>query len=335
MVRHSVLDLAPIPEGGTAANALSASVDLARHAEGLGYTRFWVAEHHNMPGIASSATAVLIGHLAANTRTIRVGSGGIMLPNHAPLMVAEQFGTLETLYPGRIDLGLGRAPGTDQATARALRRYADQADQFPRDVMELIAFLDSAPGATRVSAIPGAGTHVPVWLLGSSTFGAELAALLGLPYAFASHFAPEMIDAALAVYRQNFRPSDRFDAPYAAIAVNVYAADTDEEARYLQSSQLQAIANLRSGRPGKLPRPTHDIKSAIDPHMMPLVEGMQRFSAVGTMERVRERLSDILAQTRADEIFVVGAIHDHAARLKSFRLAAEAFAELPVVAAAE
>lgn len=335
MVRHSVLDLAPVPEGGTAADALAASVDLARHAEEWGYTRYWVAEHHNMPGIASSATAVLIGHLAAMTKTIRVGSGGIMLPNHAPLMVAEQFGTLETLFPGRIDLGLGRAPGTDQATARALRRYAGQADQFPQDVMELIAFLDVEPGTTRVSAVPGAGTHVPVWLLGSSTFGAELAAMLGLPYAFASHFAPDMINEALAIYRRTFRPSDRLAAPYAAIAVNVYAADTDEEARYLQTSQLQAMANLRSGRPGLLPRPTRDLAGVLDPRLMPMVEGMQRVSAVGTMANVRRQLDEHIARYQPDEIFVVGAIHDHQARLKSFRLAAEAFAGLSARAVAE
>ena len=335
MVRHNVLDLAPIPEGGSAAGALAASVDLARHAETWGYTRYWVAEHHNMPGIASSATAVLIGHLAANTETIRIGSGGIMLPNHAPLMVAEQFGTLETLFPGRIDLGLGRAPGTDQATARALRRYAEQADQFPNDVMELIAFLDAAPGATRVSAIPGAGTRVPVWILGSSTFGAELAALLGVPYAFASHFAPNMIDDALAIYRQKFRPSDRLEAPLAAIAVNVYAAASDEEARFLQSSQMQAIANLRTGRPGPLPRPTHDVAAAIGPEMMPLVEGMQRVSAVGSPETVRRQLADIVARYQPDEVFVVGAIHDHAARLNSFRLAAEALSALEERAVAE
>ncbi len=335
MVPHSVLDLAPIPEGGTAADALAASVDLAQQAEAWGYTRYWVAEHHNMPGIASSATAVLIGHLAAKTSTIRVGSGGIMLPNHAPLMVAEQFGTLETLFPGRIDLGLGRAPGTDQATARALRRYAEQADKFPNDVMELIAFLDVAPGATRVSAIPGAGTHVPVWILGSSTFGAELAAMLGLPYAFASHFAPNMISDALAVYRQNFRPSDRLAAPHAAIAINVYAAGSDEEARYLQSSQMQAIANLRSGRPGPLPRPTHDLASVIDPNLMPLVEGMQRVSAVGTMANVRRQIAGHIARYEPDEIFVVGAIHNHQARLTSFQLAAEAIAGLPSRAVAE
>lgn len=335
MVHLSVLDLAPIAEGRTAGDALASSVDLARHAEALGYTRYWVAEHHNMPGIASSATAVVIGHLAANTSTIRVGSGGIMLPNHAPLMVAEAFGTLETLYPGRIDLGVGRAPGTDPLTTRALRRYAGQADQFPRDVMELIAFLDSEPGTTNVSAIPGAGTKVPVWILGSSTFGAELAALLGLPYAFASHFAPNMLEEALRVYRQTFRPSDRLAAPYSAIAINVYAADSDEEARYLQSSQLQAIANLRSGRPGPLPYPTHDVAGRIGPDLMPLVEGMQRVSAVGSVATVRRQIANHIARYEPDEIFVVGAIHDHDARLTSFRLTAEAVAGLPTRAAGE
>ncbi len=335
MVTYNVLDLSPIPEGGTAADALSRSTDLAQHAEAWGFSRFWVAEHHNMPGIASSATAVLIGHLAANTSTIRVGSGGIMLPNHAPLMVAEQFGTLETLYPGRIDLGLGRAPGTDQATARALRRYADQADQFPQDVAELIAFLDSRPGETRVAAIPGAGTQVPVWILGSSTFGAELAALMGLPYAFASHFAPNMLEDAIAVYRRNFRPSDRLAKPRFAMAVNVYAAETDEEAHYLRSSQMQAIANLRSGRPGPLPRPVSDVSAVISPNMMPLVEGMQRVVAVGAPATVRQSLAAITARYQPDEIFVVSAIHDHAARLTSTRLAAEALAELSAAAAAQ
>ncbi|RAI04410.1 alkane 1-monooxygenase [Acuticoccus sediminis] len=335
MVTYNILDLSPIPEGGTAADALARSTDLAQHAEQWGYTRFWVAEHHNMPGIASSATAVLIGHLAANTKTIRLGSGGIMLPNHAPLMVAEQFGTLETLYPGRIDLGLGRAPGTDPVTTRALRRYGDQADQFPQDVAELIAYLDSRPGETRVSAIPGAGTHVPVWILGSSTFGAELAAVMGLPYAFASHFAPNMLEDALAVYRRNFRPSDRLEQSRFALAVNVYAADTDEEAQYLRSSQLQAVANLRSGRPGPLPRPVRDLTAVVSPNVMPLVEGMQRFSAVGSPATVRRTLANMIAHYEPDEIFVVAAIHDHEARLKSMRMAAEVLADLPAAAAAE
>ncbi len=335
MVPYSILDLAPIPEGRTASDALAASVDLARHAEGWGYSRYWVAEHHNMPGIASSATAVLIGHIAAHTETIRVGSGGVMLPNHAPLMVAEQFGTLDALFPGRIDLGIGRAPGTDQATARALRRYADQADAFPSDVMELIAFLDAAPGATRVSAVPGAGSRVPVWILGSSTFGAELAAALGLPYAFASHFAPAMLEEALAVYRRSFRPSDRLAAPYAAIAVNVYAAATDDEARFLQSSQLQAIANLRTGRPGPLPRPVEDVAAVIGPELMPMVEGMQRISAVGSPATVRRQLGAILGRYQPDEVFLVGAMHDHAARLASFRMAAETLTHLPMRAAGE
>ena len=335
MVTYNILDLSPIPEGGTAADALANSTDLARHAESWGYSRFWVAEHHNMPGIASSATAVLIGHLAAHTSTIRVGSGGIMLPNHAPLMVAEQFGTLATLYDGRIDLGLGRAPGTDQATARALRRYADQADQFPSDVAELIAFLDARPGETRVSAIPGAGTRVPVWILGSSTFGAELAALLGLPYAFASHFAPNMLEDAIMVYRRNFRPSDRLAEPRFAMAVNVYAAETDEEAHYLRSSQLQAIANLRTGRPGPLPRPVRDLSAVIHPDVMPLVEGMQRVVAVGSPATVRQSLAGIVSRYEPDEVFVVSAIHDHAARLTSVRMAAEALADIPAAAAAQ
>ena len=251
MQHFSLLDLSPIPEGRSAADALANTVDLARAAEKAGYHRYWLAEHHNMPGIASAATAVVIGHVAAATRTMRVGAGGIMLPNHAPLVVAEQFGTLATLYPGRIDLGLGRAPGTDMATARALRRHMAPEDAFPRDVQELIGYLGDPPEGAPVRAIPGEGTNVPVWILGSSLYGAQLAAYLGLPYAFASHFAPAMLEEALAIYRRTFRPSDRLEKPHVMIAAGVCAADTDAEAEFLRSSQLLAFARLRTGTAGQ------------------------------------------------------------------------------------
>ena len=254
MIPYSVLDLSPVPEGETTATALRNTLALAQSAEALGCSRFWLAEHHNMPGIASASTAVLIGHVAAGTRTIRVGSGGIMLPNHAPLMVAEAFGTLAELFPGRIDLGIGRAPGTDQPTMRALRRGLGGADSFPKDVVELIGYFGDAESGTGVRAIPGRGTHVPVWVLGSSLYGAQLAAHFGLPYAFASHFAPGDLEQAITVYRNTFRPSDRLEKPKFMLAVNVFAAGSDAEGYYLKSSMQQAFANLRSGRPGKLPR---------------------------------------------------------------------------------
>ncbi|WP_420393545.1 LLM class flavin-dependent oxidoreductase [Acuticoccus sp.] len=330
----SVLDLSPIPEGGTPADALANSVALARHAEALGYTRYFLAEHHNMPGIASSATAVVVAHIAASTTTIRVGSGGIMLPNHAPLMVAEAFGTLATLHPGRIDLGLGRAPGTDGLTARALRRYASSADAFPQDVAELITYLDAEPGSLPVNAVPGAGTRVPVWILGSSTFGAELAAAFGLPYAFASHFAPAALEAARDIYRERFRPSERLAAPHFAMAVNVFAADSDDEGRRLMTSQMQAFANLRSGRPGPLPRPVDDVDAVIGRALRPLVDEALKVNAVGSPATVRDRLAAIVARHRPDEVFVVGAIHDPAARLASYTVAARAMAELEALAAA-
>ena len=255
MTVYSMLDLAPVPEGSTVAQALGRSARLAQHAEAHGYHRFWLAEHHNMPGIASAATAVVIGHVAAHTKTIRVGSGGIMLPNHAPLVIAEQFGTLAELYPGRIDLGLGRAPGTDMLTARALRRNLESSDNFPQDVVELLHYLDDADEGQKLRAIPGAGTHVPVWILGSSLFGAQLAAHLGLPYAFASHFAPAALDDAAEVYRQTFRPSAFLDKPYFMLAANLFAAATDAEGRTLKTSMQLAFAQLRTGKPGKLPRP--------------------------------------------------------------------------------
>ena len=333
-IPYSILDLSPIVEGGSAAESFRNTLDLARHAEGWGYNRYWLAEHHNMPGIASAATSVLIGHVAGGTATIRVGSGGIMLPNHAPLVIAEQFGTLATLYPGRIDLGLGRAPGTDMATARALRRTLDSGDGFPQDVLELIGYLDDPEPGQRLCAVPGAGTRVPVWILGSSLYGAQLAAHLGLPYAFASHFAPAALDQAVAVYRQAFRPSAHLQAPYFMLALNVFAAETDAEALYLKSSAQQATANLRSGRPGKLPRPVEDIGAHIDRSMMPVIEQAYACSVHGAPETVRRMLLPFLDRYRPEEVIFNGQIHDHAARLRSFEVAAEVMRSLGRVEAA-
>ena len=321
-MKYSLLDLAPVAEGTSTADALHNSLDLAQLAEAEGYHRFWLAEHHNMPGIASAATAVVIGHIAAGTRTIRVGAGGVMLPNHAPLVIAEQFGTLASLFPGRIDLGLGRAPGTDMATARALRRHLDQADEFPQDVLELISYFAAAVPAARVHAYPGQGTLVPVWILGSSLYGAQLAAYLGLPYAFASHFAPAMLEAAAATYRATFRPSQHLDAPWFMMAAGVCAADTDAEAEFLRSSQVLAFARLRSGRPGKLPRPTHDL-SEVPPQVMAGVEEALACAAVGAPDTVATRLKALITRYTPDEIMLTGMIHDHPARLKSFRIAAD------------
>jgi luciferase family oxidoreductase group 1 len=331
MQHYSFLDLAPVPEGQTAAEALAATVDLAEAAERAGYHRYWLAEHHNMPGIASAATPVLIGHVASHTRTMRIGAGGIMLPNHSPLVVAEQFGTLATLYPGRIDLGLGRAPGTDMVTARALRRHMAPEDTFPQDVQELIAYLGDAVGP--VQAIPGTGTHVPVWILGSSLFGAQLAAWLGLPYAFASHFAPTHLDEALEVYRRSFRPSDRLERPHVMIAVGVSAADTDEEATYLRSSQLLAFARLRTGRPGKLPRPTHDLSEVPAP-ILAQARAALSCSAVGSPGTVRQQLTALIARHRPDEIMITGMMHDHGASVRSLEIAAGVLADLVQPAAA-
>jgi luciferase family oxidoreductase group 1 len=331
MQHYSFLDLAPVPEGQTAAEALAATVDLAEAAERAGYHRYWLAEHHNMPGIASAATPVLIGHVASHTRTMRIGAGGIMLPNHSPLVVAEQFGTLATLYPGRIDLGLGRAPGTDMVTARALRRHMAPEDTFPQDVQELIAYLGDAVGP--VQAIPGTGTHVPVWILGSSLFGAQLAAWLGLPYAFASHFAPTHLDEALEVYRRSFRPSDRLERPHVMIAVGVSAADSDEEATYLRSSQLLAFARLRTGRPGKLPRPTHDLSEVPAP-ILAQARAALSCSAVGSPGTVRQQLTALIARHRPDEIMITGMMHDHGASVRSLEIAAGVLADLVQPAAA-
>ncbi|BDA86689.1 hypothetical protein Sa4125_42310 [Aureimonas sp. SA4125] len=324
MIPYSVLDLSPIPEGGTATDALANSLALARHAESLGYNRFWLAEHHNMTGIASAATAVVIGHVAGGTRTIRVGSGGIMLPNHAPLVIAEQFGTLATLYPGRIDLGLGRAPGTDMNTARALRRSLDNSDNFPQDVMELLAYFAEAGPNQRVRAVPGVGTNVPVWILGSSLYGAQLAAHLGLPYAFASHFAPAALAQAVEVYRETFRPSEYLDAPYFMLAMNVFAGETDAEGRRIRSSMEQAFANLRTGKPGPLPRAVDDIDAVIDPMTRAGVDEALSVSATGSPQTVAREIETLVSRYAPDEIIITGQIHDQAARLRSFEIAAQA-----------
>ncbi|GAB4528585.1 MAG: LLM class flavin-dependent oxidoreductase [Roseibium sp.] len=334
MKHFSLLDLSPVPESGTAAEALANTVDLARTAEKAGYHRYWLAEHHNMPGIASAATAVVIGHVAGATNTMRVGAGGIMLPNHAPLIVAEQFGTLATLYPGRIDLGLGRAPGTDMETARALRRHMAPEDGFPQDVAELMAYLGPARDGARVRAIPGEGTHVPVWILGSSLYGAQLAAFLGLPYAFASHFAPDMLAEALSIYRSTFKPSAFLSEPYAMMAAGVCVADSDEEADFLRSSQRLAFARLRSGHPGKLPRPTSNIGAEVPAPVLAQVDHALSCSATGSPATVRERLKELIETHRPDELMVTGMIHDHAARLRSFELAAGVLEELLVHEAA-
>jgi len=323
MQNFSLLDLSPISEGSTTADALANTVDLAKAAERFGYHRYWLAEHHNMPGIASAATAVVIGHVAAATRSMRIGAGGIMLPNHAPLVIAEQFGTLATLYPGRIDLGLGRAPGTDMATARALRRHMAPEDSFPQDVQELIGYFGEMPEGTPVRAIPGVGTQVPVWILGSSLYGAQLAAYLGLPYAFASHFAPALLDEALTVYRRTFRPSVWLDKPHVMVAAGVCAAETDAEAGFLRSSQLLAFARMRTGKPGKLPRPVQDVALEIPAPVMAQVAQALSCSAIGSAATIRAQLGGIIDTYRPDELMVTGMIHDHTARVRSFEIAAE------------
>ena len=329
MQHYSLLDLSPIPEGGTASDALQNTVELAQAAEKAGYYRYWLAEHHNMPGIASAATAVVIGHVAGATNTIRVGAGGNMLPNHAPLMVAEAFGTLATLYPDRIDLGLGRAPGTDGQTMRALRRSMPTAeDTFPHDVQELISYLDDASVNTAVRAIPGAGTQVPVYILGSSLYGAQLAAHFGLPYAFASHFAPDMLEQALAMYRSGFRPSRFLEKPHVIVAAGVCAAETDEEAAYHRSSQILGFAQLRTGKPGKLPLPVHDVSSVVPPAVLQQVKHALSCSATGSATTVERELTAIVARYQPDELIVTGMVHDHTARLRSFAIAADVLKEL-------
>jgi luciferase family oxidoreductase group 1 len=328
MIPVSVLDLVPITQGSGPGEALQRSVELARHAEALGYRRFWVAEHHNMPGIASAATAVVIGHIAGGTSTIRVGAGGIMLPNHAPMVIAEQFGTLEALYPGRIDLGLGRAPGTDGYAAQALRRDPMQANRFPQDVQELQAFLAPVQPGQAVRAVPGAGADIPLWILGSSTFGAQLAAMLGLPYAFASHFAPDDLLEAGRLYRSTFRPSEANAAPYFMAGLNVVAAETDEEARYLFTTIQQGFANLRRGRPGPYQPPIEDIEAYWSPSERAQAMHMLRYAVVGSPATVRAGIEEFVELTGVDELMVVSAVFEHDARLRSYEIIAEAAREV-------
>lgn len=324
MIPLSILDLAPIPLGSDAAQALRNTLDLAQHAERWGYRRYWLAEHHNMPGIASAATSVVIAHVAGGTKTIRVGSGGIMLPNHAPLVIAEQFGTLEALFPGRIDLGLGRAPGTDMMTARALRRdLAESAENFPRDVVELQAYFEPVQPGQRIRAVPGAGLRVPIWLLGSSLFSAQLAAMLGLPFAFASHFAPDYLMHAAALYRQEFKPSDQLDKPHFMMGVGAFVAETDAEARHLFTSVQQSSVNLRLGKPARLPPPvamTDEL--AADLERTGAARALS-YAAVGAPATVKRRLQDFIAAVQPDEIMATAMIYDHAARLRSFELLAD------------
>jgi luciferase family oxidoreductase group 1 len=328
MIPFSVLDLSPITEGSTAVQSFRNTLDLAQHAEGWGFNRYWLAEHHGMPGIASAATAVLIGHVAGGTRTIRVGAGGIMLPNHSPLVIAEQFGTLESLYPGRIDLGLGRAPGSDPVTARALRRnLASDPDEFPRDVVELMDLMSDQP-RQRIRAVPGTGVKVPVWILGSSLFGAQLAAMLGLPYAFASHFAPADLMQAVELYRASFKPSGPLAKPYVMLGFNVFAADTDEEAQLRATSAQQAFVNLRSGRPGKLPPPMPGYRDKVGPAERAVLDSVLSCAAIGSPGTVRRELQAFLDRTGADELMITSQIFDHTARLRSYEIAAQVRGEL-------
>ncbi|WP_421565793.1 LLM class flavin-dependent oxidoreductase [Ochrobactrum sp. EDr1-4] len=327
MIPLSVLDLSPVPEGSDAGQSLRNTLELAQQAQKLGFTRYWLAEHHNMPGIASAATSVVIGHVAAGTSTIRIGAGGIMLPNHSPLVIAEQFGTLASLFPGRIDLGLGRAPGTDQMTAHALRRNLESsANDFPRDVVELLNYFKPADPAQRVQAVPGAGLNVPVWILGSSLFGAQLAAMLGLPYGFASHFAPADMERAVDLYRERFEPSEYLQKPYVMLGLNVIAADTDEEAHHLFTSQLQAFVNLRSGRPGKLPAPVAGYQEQLDPSAQALVRQMLSCRVVGGPETVDKGIREFAERTGADELMVTGMIYDHQKRLRSYEIVSNSMA---------
>ena len=326
MVPLSILDLAPITRGSDAATALGNSLDLARHAERLGFLRYWVAEHHNMPGIASAATAVVLAHLAGGTRTLRVGAGGIMLPNHAPLVVAEQFGTLESLFPGRIDLGLGRAPGTDPATARALRRtLASNPDEFPQDVVELMSYFAPGPQQT-VRAVPGAGLRVPIYILGSSLFGAQVAAALGLPFAFASHFAPAMMTQAIEMYRRHYRPSPDHPDPYLILGANIVAADTDDEARFLASSGREAFASLRRGTPVTLPPPSREWEKGVVPAGQVAVQELNSVAFVGSPSTVENGLRTFVETTQADEVMIVSHIYDHRARVHSYEIAADLMA---------
>ncbi|PLC51314.1 alkane 1-monooxygenase [Pollutimonas subterranea] len=323
MTPFSILDLSPITEGSNAAESFRHTLDIAQHGERWGYNRYWMAEHHGMPGIASAATAVLIGHVAAGTSTIRVGAGGIMLPNHSPLVIAEQFGTLESLFPGRIDLGLGRAPGSDQTTARALRRnLASDADEFPRDVVELMDYFSDEPRQA-VHAVPGKGLNVPLWILGSSLFGAQLAAALGLPYAFASHFAPQQMMQAIQLYRSTFKPSEHLQKPYVMLGFNVFAADTDEQAQFLATSWQQSFVNLRSGRPSRLPPPEKGYLDKIGPQAQELLQHVLSCSAIGAPDTVAVQLKAFLDKTGADELMITSNMFDHAARLRSYEITAQ------------
>ncbi len=335
MVPLSILDLSPIVEGSDAGQALRNSLDLARHVEALGYRRYWMAEHHNLPGVASAATAVALAHVAAGTSQIRIGAGGIMLPNHAPLLIAEQFGTLAALHPGRVELGLGRAPGSDQLTARAVRRnlFGD-VDQFPQDVVELMAYFRPAEPGQAVQAVPGAGLDVPIWILGSSTYGAQLAAYLGLPFAFASHFAPAMMMQAIAIYRARFRPSAQLTEPRVMLGVTVVAAETDAEARFLFSSLQQAMLNNRTGRRGRVPPPVEDFESRLDPYAHAILQDGLSTAVVGDAQTVRRGLDDFVARTGADELMVTANIYDHAKRKRSFAIIAEVHGEMGAAASA-
>jgi luciferase family oxidoreductase group 1 len=323
MIPFSILDLAPIVEGGTASDSFRNSLDLAQHGERWGYNRFWLAEHHGMPGIASAATSVLMCHVANGTSTIRIGAGGIMLPNHSPLVIAEQFGTLASLFPGRIDLGLGRAPGSDHTTARALRRnLASDADEFPQDVVELMDYFADSP-RRQVRAVPGAGLDVPVWILGSSLFGAQLAAALGLPYAFASHFAPQMMMQAIDLYRATFRPSAQLDKPYVMLGFNVFAADTDAEAQLRATSMQQAFVNLRSGRPTRLKPPVEGYLDLLSPPERGMLDAVLSCSAIGAPDTVAAQLKAFIERTGANELMITSQIFDHAARLRSYEITAQ------------
>ena len=332
----SVLDLSPITAGADPSQALSNSLSLAQHTEGLGYYRYWVAEHHNMPGIASAATAVVIGHIAGGTSTLRVGSGGIMLPNHAPLMVAEQFGTLAALYPSRIDLGLGRAPGTDGMTAHALRRtlHSDP-NKFPQDVLELKGYLADAQENQKVLAIPGQGSNVPLYILGSSLFGAQLAAILGLPFAFASHFAPAAMMRAIALYREEFTPSEQLHKPYVMLGYNICAADTEAEAQRLRTSGLRALLNLRQGRPGPLPPPIDNFETTLTTAEQSILAQSDAAAAVGDVEQIRDQVAEFVAQTQVDELIITSQIFDHEARCHSYSIAFEACSNIELESLAQ
>jgi luciferase family oxidoreductase group 1 len=324
MVPFSILDLSPVPMGSTVAQALRNTVDLARKAEGWGYHRYWLAEHHSLPGVASAATSIVIAQVAAATASIRVGAGGIMLPNHAPLVIAEQFGTLESLFPGRIDLGLGRAPGADQSTARALRRnLASNPEEFPQDVMELMQYFAPAQPGQGIVAVPGAGLSVPLWILGSSLFGAQVAAALGLPFAFASHFAPAAMMDAIAIYRQRFRASAQLQRPYVMLGFNVFAADSDEEARFLATSMQQAFVNLRSGQPTQLPPPVAGYEAQLPANAQAILADVLSCSAIGSPASVDQALRDFVRRTSPDELMLTCQMFDHTARLRSFEIAAQ------------